>query len=91
MKISFYDWVNSSFISGILPCVFGGITWLVLHLRNPLTTRVKLDAIFSTSAIVYLAALLILGLDRFKKKNFRPTFEKYIAAFRLKLGTEKEG
>ena len=81
LEISFHDWVHKSFIPGILPAISGGIIWLALHLWHPPATWIELGAFFSIGAIVYLLALLTLGLDKFEKKDLNRAFGKIVGIF----------
>jgi O-antigen/teichoic acid export membrane protein len=71
LKISFHDWVNKSFIPGILPAISGGVIWFSLHLWHPPATWFELGTFFSVGAIFYLVALITLGLDKFERRDLR--------------------
>jgi len=77
LKISLYDWVNKSFVPGILPAISGGVIWFALHHWHPPAAWVELAAFFSIGAIVYLVALFALGLNKFEREDLRRAFRKF--------------
>jgi O-antigen/teichoic acid export membrane protein len=83
LDISFYNWLSKSFIPGILPAISGGILWFFLYLWHPPATWFELGAFFGMGAIVYIAALVTLGLDKSERKDLNRAFGKIVRIFKF--------
>ena len=82
LETSFYDWINKSFIPGILPAITGGVIWFSLHLWHPPATWFELGAFFSAGALGYILSLFFLGLNKSEREDLKNTFEKITGIFK---------
>jgi hypothetical protein len=78
LEISLHDWVHKSFIPGILPGIFGGLTCFTLYLWHSPVSWFELGAYFSIGAIAYTVSLFLLCLNKSERQDLRGAVAKLI-------------
>ena len=82
LKVPLRDWINRSFIPGVLPSIFGSVIWYALNLWHAPATWFELGSFFGVGALVYLVSLIFLGLNQSERKDLNQAYEKIMGRFK---------